>query len=63
MITLFLILIVGGFVLFLFNRFVPLDENIKSLINYVVIFLLVMIVILFFLDLFGVYKNPIKLNG
>lgn len=53
MITLILILIVVGFALFLFNRFLPLDPNIKSLINYVVIFVLCILVILFILKMFG----------
>lgn len=61
-ITLLLILIVIGFVLFLFNRFVPLDGTIKQLITYIAYFLMVMMVILFLLDLFGLYDNPIKLR-
>lgn len=62
MITLLLILVVAGFILFLFNRFVPLDANIKSLINYLVIFVLVIFVILFVLDMFGIYHNPVKIK-
>lgn len=60
MITLILILIVVGFVLFLFERFLPIDASIKLLIRYVVIFVLVMMVLLFLLDLFGIYHSPVK---
>ncbi len=60
MITFLLILVVIGFALFLFNRFLPLDANIKSLINYLVIFVLVLVAILFLLDLFGLYSFPMK---
>lgn len=58
LIELILILIIVGFALFLFNRFLPLDGNVKQLINYVVIFVLVIIVILFILKLFGIYSGP-----
>lgn len=58
MIELLLILIVVGFALFLFNKFVPLDGNIKSIINYVVIFVLCLLVILFILRMFGIYDGP-----
>jgi hypothetical protein len=60
MITLLIVLIIVGFILFLFNRFLPMDGNVKSLINYVVIFVLVMFVLLFLLDLFGLYSFPMK---
>lgn len=60
MITLILVLVVIGFVLFLFNRFLPIEGNVKSIINYVVIFVLVIVVILFVLDLFGLYHFPMK---
>lgn len=62
MITFLLILVLAGFILFLFNRFVPLDDKIKSLINYIVIFVLVMFAILAVLDMFGIYNNPIKIK-
>jgi hypothetical protein len=58
MIELILILIVVGFILFLFNRFVPLDANIKSLINYLVLFVLFVVVVLFLLKAFGIYDGP-----
>lgn len=65
MITLLIILVVVGFVLFLFNRFMPLDADVKSLINYVVIFILIVIVVLFILDLFDIYHSGVmnKLKG
>lgn len=62
MITFLLVLVIAGFALFLFNRFVPLDASVKSLINYVVIFVLALFAIFFLLDIFGVYPNPIKFN-
>lgn len=58
MIELLLILIIVGFALFLFNRFLPIDGNVKQLINYVVIFILCLIVLLFILRLFGIYNGP-----
>jgi len=58
MIELLIILVIVGFVLFLFNRFVPLEPNIKSLINYVVIFIIALVVILFILRIFGIYDGP-----
>jgi len=60
MITLILVLVVVGFVLFLFNRFAPIDANIKSLINYLIIFIACVFVVLFILDLFGLYHFPMK---
>lgn len=60
MITLILILVVVGFVLFLFEKFLPIDASIKLLIRYVVIFVLVMMVLLFLLDMFGIYRSPVK---
>jgi hypothetical protein len=59
-IELLLILVIVGFVLFLFNRFAPLDGNIKQLINYVVMFILVLLVILFVLKLFGLYNGHLN---
>ncbi len=58
MILFLLALVVIGFVLFLFNRFVPMDAKIKSLINYLVVFVLIIAVIFFVLDLFGLYSAP-----
>ena len=58
MITLILIIIVVAFALFLMNRFLPIDANIKSLITYIAYFVIVMLVILFVLRLFGLYDGP-----
>lgn len=58
MIELILIIIVVAFALFLFNRFLPIDPNIKSLITYVAYFIIVMLIILFMLRLFGIYSGP-----
>jgi len=62
MITLLLVLIIVGFVLFLFNKFVPIEGNIKSLINYLVIFVLCILVVLFVLRMFGFDVPTPKLN-
>lgn len=58
-IGLLLVLAVIGFALFLFNRFVPIAANIKSLINYVVLFFLVVVVVLFMLEFFDIYHSGI----
>jgi hypothetical protein len=55
-IELILFLIVLAFLLFLFNRFFPGDENIKALVNYIVYFVIGIAVILFILDLVGLYS-------
>lgn len=62
MITLILILVVVGFALFLFNKFVPIEGNVKSLINYVVIFVLCVLVVLFILRMFGFNVPTPNLN-
>ena len=62
MITLLLALIVIGFVLFLFNRFVTIDENVKALINYIVWFVIAIVVILMLLRMFGFDVPTPKLN-
>lgn len=54
MLTLVVLLLIVGFALFLINRFLPLDENVKALINYLAIFLLIVVVVLFVAHLFGV---------
>jgi hypothetical protein len=61
MITLLLVLIVVGFGLYLLNGFVPMSPTVKSLINAIVIFVLVIYVLLFVLDMFGLYHAPMKL--
>lgn len=62
MISLLLIAVVVGFALFIFNRFAPTEGNVKSLINYVVIFVLCLLAILFILRMFGFDVPSPKLN-
>jgi len=50
--------VVIGFALFLFNRFAPVEGNIKSLINYIVVFVLCVMAVLMILRLFGIYEGP-----
>jgi hypothetical protein len=62
MISLLILLIVAGFILFLFNRFAPIDGNVKALINYLVMFVLILFVILFVLDITGLYHSSFRLK-
>jgi hypothetical protein len=62
MVTLLIVLVIIGFALFLFNRFLPLDEKVKSMINYLVIFVLCLVVILFILRMFGFDVPTPRLN-
>jgi len=61
MIELLIIIVVIAFALFLMRRFLPIDENIKQLITYVIYFVIVMLVILLILRVFGIYDGP-RLN-
>lgn len=58
MIEYLIIIAIIGFILFLFNRFAPVDANVKAIINYAVIFIICLVVILFLLRLFGLYSGP-----
>ncbi len=58
MIEMLIVLAVIAFALFLFNRFFPGDGNIKAIVNYVVIFVICIVVILAILRLFGIYSGP-----
>ena len=49
--TILVVLIVAGIVLYLVNRFIPMEGNIKSLLNWVVIIFL----IIWLLKAFGVF--------
>lgn len=49
--TILLVLIIAGLVLYLVNRFIPMEGNIKSLLNWVVIIFL----IVWLLKAFGVF--------
>ncbi len=59
MITLLLVLILCGVGLWLIERFIPMPDYIRIVIRVVVVLFL----ILFLLDKFGVYKLPLKING
>ncbi len=50
LINVILVLIVAGVVLWLINRFIPMDRNIKSILNAVVI----IVVVLWLLKVFGI---------
>lgn len=53
LVTLVIVLIVVGVVLYLINNFVPMDKKIKSILNIVV----VVVVILWLLSAFGVFSS------
>lgn len=50
LINVILVLIVVGVVLWLINRFIPMDKNIRSILNAVVI----IVVVLWLLKVFGI---------
>lgn len=62
MIETLVILAIIAFALFLFNRFFPGDPNVKSIVNYTVIFVICIAVILMLLRMFGLYNNGPHLN-
>lgn len=51
--TIIIVLIVVGLVLWLINNFIPMDRKIKSILNVVV----VIVVIIWLLNVFGVLSN------
>ncbi|MFZ1729899.1 MAG: Thivi_2564 family membrane protein [Bacteroidota bacterium] len=53
LISVVLLLIAVGFVLYLVNRFIPMDRKIKEILNIVV----VLVVILWLLRAFGVFGS------
>jgi hypothetical protein len=53
LISLVLVLIVVGVILYLINRFIPMDQKIKSILNIVV----VVVVILWLLRAFGIFDS------
>jgi hypothetical protein len=53
LLTLIIVLIVVGLVLWLINNFIPMDRKIKSILNVVV----VIVVIIWLLNVFGVLNN------
>ncbi len=53
LITLLLVLIVVGFILWLINTYIPMDRKIKNILNFVVVIL----VVLWLLRAFGVLDS------
>jgi len=51
LLTIIILLVVVGVVLYLINRFIPMDAKIKTILNWVV----VIILIVFLLKAFGVW--------
>lgn len=50
--TVLLVLVVAGLIVYLINRFIPMDATIKSILNIVV----VIIIIIWLLKVFGVWS-------
>lgn len=53
LVSLIVVLVVVGVILYLINRFIPMDKKIKSILNIVVVIL----VILWLLNAFGLFSN------
>lgn len=53
LLTIFIVLIVAGLLLWLVNTFIPMDRKIKSILNVVV----VIVVIIWLLNVFGVLDH------
>jgi hypothetical protein len=53
LLTIFIVLIVAGLLLWLVNTFIPMDRKIKSILNVVV----VIVVIIWLLKVFGILSN------
>jgi len=49
-------IILAGFLLWLVNRFIPMDNKIKSILNIVV----VIVIIIWLLNVFGTYRFTLK---
>lgn len=58
LLTIFIVLIVAGLLLWLVNTFIPMDRKIKSILNVVV----VIVVIIWLLNAFGVLDNLSNIN-
>lgn len=58
LIVLIILLLVAAFLI----QYLPLDAQILSLVRGIIIFLAVLFVALFVLDILGVYNNPIRLR-
>jgi len=53
LLTVIIVLVVAGLVLWLINNFIPMDRKIKSILNVVV----VIVIIIWLLNVFGVLSN------
>jgi hypothetical protein len=53
LLTIFIVLIVAGVLLWLVNNFIPMDRKIKSILNV----LAVIVLIIWLLNVFGVLQN------
>lgn len=53
LITILLVIIIVGFLLWLINSFIPMDGNIKKILNVVVI----LILIVWLLKVFGIFNT------
>ncbi|MEO6548243.1 MAG: Thivi_2564 family membrane protein [Ferruginibacter sp.] len=51
--TILLVLIVAGVILYLINRYIPMDSKIKSILNLVV----VIVIIVWLLKVFGIWGS------
>lgn len=51
--TILIVLIVAGIILYLINRYIPMDSTIKSILNLVV----VIIIIVWLLKVFGIWGS------
>lgn len=52
LLTILIVLVVAGLVLWLVNRYIPMDHKIKTILNVVV----VIVVIIWLLKIFGVFQ-------
>jgi NADH:ubiquinone oxidoreductase subunit 2 (subunit N) len=58
LLTIFIVLIVAGLLLWLVNTFIPMDRKIKSILNVLV----VIVVIIWLLKIFGILDNLGSIN-
>ena len=58
LLTIFIVLIVAGLLLWLVNTFIPMDRKIKSILNVLV----VIVVIIWLLNIFGILDNLGSIN-
>ena len=58
LLTIFIVLIVAGLLLWLVNTYIPMDRKIKSILNVLV----VIVVIIWLLNIFGILDNLGSIN-